>query len=658
MKDRIIKVGKMHVICCIILSVLINMAVEALSRKSVFKLFEYIFDSPYVFLYNCIIILLTLLPVLFLRRRMFFYTCISLIWIGFGITNSILLIFRTTPFTAVDFLLIEAAIRVLNNYFSLIGIIFIGLLIVAAVLLCVYLFRKAPKFTEKIPYFKYLGIMAITVLVFVVATNFGISTGRIAVNFGNIGEAFLKYGFPYCFSNSIFNTGIDRPDDYSDEMVVEILYNIKENNPGVGSVKEDTPNIIFLQLESFFDVKYMKDITVSENPIPNFQRLKSEFSSGFVRVPSVGAGTANTEFEMITGMNLDFFGPGEYPYKTILQDTTCESYPFILKNLGYTTHAIHNNDGTFYERNEVFPNLGFDTFTSIEYMYVDDVTPGGWAKDYYLTGCIMDCLKSTEGSDYVYTISVQGHGKYPDTINPEEYDVLAYDEEGNIEPGFSYFVQQIHEMDEFIEGLLQELNGFDEKTIVVMYGDHLPSLNITNDRLINGDIYQTEYIIWSNYSLDNVNKNLEAYQLGSYVMDMLDIDTGIISLYHRFFTDSDDYLYDLQMLQYDMLYGENEVYGGTTPYMRTTLQMGIKPIVIKEVVFDREEELLYIKGNNFTKYSVVMLDGDDMATEYIDSQNLVCKYSKDDFEYIRIAQIGEDKEILSLSAEYNYVEEE
>ena len=92
MKERIIKVGKMHIFCCIVLSILINMAIEALSRKSVFKLFEYMFDSPYVFFYNCIIILLTLLPVLFLRRRMFFYTCISLIWIGFGITNSILLI--------------------------------------------------------------------------------------------------------------------------------------------------------------------------------------------------------------------------------------------------------------------------------------------------------------------------------------------------------------------------------------------------------------------------------------------------------------------------------------------------------------------------------------------------------------------------------------
>ncbi len=658
MKERIIKVGKMHVFCCMVLSILINMAIEALSRKSVFKLFEYIFDSPYVFFYNCIIILLTLLPVLFLRRRMFFYTCISLVWIAFGITNSILLIFRTTPFTAVDFLLIESAIRVLNNYFSLFGIISLGALIVVAILLCIYLFRKAPKFTERIPRLKYLGVFSVTIVIFIMATNFGTRTNRIAVNFGNIGEAFMKYGFPYCFSNSIFNTGIDRPDDYSDEMVVEILYNINENNQGTNVPQKDTPNIIFLQLESFFDTKYMKDIIVSENPIPNFQNLKDTYSSGFVRVPSVGAGTANTEFEMITGMNLDFFGPGEYPYKTILQDTTCESYPYVLKTLGYTAHAIHNNDGTFYERNEVFSNLGFDTFTSIEYMHVEEVTSGGWAKDYYLTEHIIDCLESTETPDYVYTISVQGHGKYPETINTEEYDILAYNQDGEINPGFTYFVQQTHEMDKFVGELIDTLENFNEKTIVVMYGDHLPSLEITNDRLINGDIYQTEYIIWTNFELENVNKNLEAYQLGSHVMDMLDIDTGIISLYHRFFSGEDNYLDNLQVLQYDMLYGENEVYDGITPYLPTKLQMGIWPVTIEDIVFSEEEELLYVKGSNFTKYSIVMLDEEDTETEYIDSQNLICKCAQYDFEKIQIAQIGEDKEILSLSDEYNYEKEE
>lgn len=106
-----------------------------------------------------------------------------------------------------------------------------------------------------------------------------------------------------------------------------------------------------------------------------------EYSSGYYKVPSVGAGTANTEFETITGMSLHYFGPGEYPYKSILKETTCESVPYVLKNLGYSTHAVHNNEANFYGRRSVFPNLGFDTFTSEEYMADENLqNPLGWVK--------------------------------------------------------------------------------------------------------------------------------------------------------------------------------------------------------------------------------------------------------------------------------------
>ena len=85
------------------------------------------------------------------------------------------------------------------------------------------------------------------------------------------------------------------------------------------------PNIIFLQLESFFDPETVEYLNLSEDPIPTFRQLMKDYSSGWYRVPVVGAGTANTEFETITGMSLRYFGPGEYPYKSILQEETCES---------------------------------------------------------------------------------------------------------------------------------------------------------------------------------------------------------------------------------------------------------------------------------------------------------------------------------------------
>ena len=80
-------------------------------------------------------------------------------------------------------------------------------------------------------------------------------------------------------------------------------------------------------------------------------------------------------------MSLHYFGPGEYPYKSILKETTCESAPYVLKNLGYTAHAVHNNEANFYGRRSIFPNLGFDTFTSAEYMKDENQkNPLGWTK--------------------------------------------------------------------------------------------------------------------------------------------------------------------------------------------------------------------------------------------------------------------------------------
>ena len=94
--------------------------------------------------------------------------------------------------------------------------------------------------------------------------------------------------------------------------------------------------------------------------------------------------------------------PGEYPYKEILRTTTCESTPYDLKQLGYSSHAIHNHRGAFYGRNKVFSNMGFDTFTSLEYMNNVMKTPKNWAKDALLTEQIVDALDSTEAVSYTH----------------------------------------------------------------------------------------------------------------------------------------------------------------------------------------------------------------------------------------------------------------
>ena len=86
-----------------------------------------------------------------------------------------------------------------------------------------------------------------------------------------------------------------------------------------GRSDEELPNVMFVQLESFFDPTEVEWLRFSEDPIPNLRKLFNEYSSGYFKVPSVGAGTANTEYEVLTGMSMRFFGPGRVSVQDICQ---------------------------------------------------------------------------------------------------------------------------------------------------------------------------------------------------------------------------------------------------------------------------------------------------------------------------------------------------
>ena len=98
----------------------------------------------------------------------------------------------------------------------------------------------------------------------------------------------------------------------------------QQGNPADQDESQQVPNVIMVQLEAFIDPNRLEGFTYSENPVPVFIERKENYTSGYLSVPAIGAGTANTEFEVLTGMSLDYCGPGEYPYKTIRQQSTCE----------------------------------------------------------------------------------------------------------------------------------------------------------------------------------------------------------------------------------------------------------------------------------------------------------------------------------------------
>ena len=386
------------------------------------------------------------------------------------------------------------------------------------------------------------------------------------------------------------------------------------------------------------------------------------YSSGYMTVPVVGAGTANTEFEAITGMNLRYFGPGEYPYKTILKETTCESVAYNLKEIGYAAHAIHNNKATFYSRADVFKNLGFDTYTSKEYMDVSNTTENGWLKDEVLIEHILDCLDSTARKDFIYTISVQGHGEYP-TEQVLEDPVIevsgAETEEKNNQ--WEYYVNQLHEMDQFIKELTERLEEYDEPTVLVMYGDHLPTLGLTVEDVSNRYLFDTSYVIVDNIGLEKEDDTLCSYQIAAEVLDRVDIHVGTMMQYHQARRKTKWYLPDMELLQYDLLYGERYAYDmdGETPYETLDMQMGIRQPEIRNVV--ALEEMTYVFGQNFTTATKVYVDGEYQSTKYMNDHVLQLKktvLTEDALIAVKQLAPGKARRALSEGNTYSFHYEE
>ena len=641
------------VLMCIALAVALNTAMEMLSRRSVWEGVQFLALHPVHFLCNILVVLLTLLLALLVKRRVFMLSLVSTIWLGLAIANFILLGYRTTPLAAIDFYILKPVFSILKIYLTPVQTILIVLAFAAVITGIVFIFIKAPK--HQALYRGALVSIAMTSLATFGLIHFSIQADATSTSFANLANAYRNYGFAYCFATSLLDTGISKPKDYSAEAMVSLAEDIEreseeevsssdqQGSPADPAQSQQAPNVIMVQLESFIDPNRLEGFTYSENPVPVFTELKENYTSGYLSVPAIGAGTANTEFEVLTGMSLDYFGPGEYPYKTILQQSTCESIAYNLKELGFGTHVIHNNTGTFYDRHLVFPNLGFDSFTSLEYMNHVDKNPLGWAKDTILTTEIIKSLLSTDQRDFVYAISVQPHGKYPSSPLRDEHPITVSSDvisEQDLVP-FSYYVNQLYEEDAFLRSLIESLETYGEPTVLILYGDHLPSISAAEEYMAQGDLLQTEYVIWDNIGLEKQDRDLEAYQLSASILKKLGIRNGFLNSYHQSFEENPRYQEYLEMLEYDMLYGKQAVYGGTSGYEPTDMQMGVVPITLSQCYL--LGDTFYVLGDCFTPYSRICINGDPVNTEFI-SVNAIkgTDLSLKDGDQITVSQIGED----------------
>lgn len=657
---RIAFLNKYSLLFHALLSCGIVFVVEILSRRDFLSACSFVGGHSGAFLFNAFIVFASLSLVYLFRRRAFFRIIISGFWIILGIINGCILSNRVTPFGFTDLKCINDLFAMNNtNYFTAeeATIVVIGLGLFA--LFCAVLFIKGPRYQGRIH--KIVVLASIVSVMFIglpVTTSAAQNANVVASYFSNIAQGYENYGFIYGFSSSVVDRGMSKPDDYTEEHVAEITDKVDSTKQETTATKDDAPNIICVLLESFCDPDEIKFLHYNDDPIPTFHKLEENYSTGYLTVPVVGAGTANSEFEVLTGMSIQYFGTGEYPYKTILKKTDCESTAADLASIGYGTHAVHNNGGNFYSRVNAFSMMGFDTFTSKELMNIQTYTPNGsWATDDILVDETIKTLDSTPNQpDFTYTITVGTHGDYPKEQvieNPKYTANGAFDEETKNQ--WTYYINQLNEVDTFMADLIDKVSKRDENTVIVFFGDHLPTMGLQDSDMRSGDIYKTKYVTWNNMGLEKQDADLYAYQLMASITNSVGIHEGTILNYHQTQMNSSDYLDGLENLQYDILYGDRYCYNGEDKYPATDIVMGIDPVTVDSATNSIGDSEVIIRGSNFTKWSKVFVNGSKVNTIFSGPNCLII--SKDaisDGDTLQVNQMGSNNTVFRSSNTLTY----
>ena len=637
--------------------------VELISRRNFLSACSFVGKHTGAYFYNAFIVFASLSLVYLFRRRAFFRVIISGFWILLGIINGCILSNRVTPFGFTDLKCLSDLFAMNNtNYFTAeeATVVVIGLCLF--LLMCAALFIKGPRFQGKIhKVVVFASVVSVLFIGLPVTTSAAQNANVVASYFSNIAQGYENYGFIYGFSSSVVDRGMSKPDDYDEEHIASIEAEVNQGKKETTVTKKDAPNIICVLLESFCDPDEINFLDYNKDPIPTFHKLEKKYTSGYLTVPVVGAGTANTEFEVLSGMSMQYFGTGEYPYKTILKKTACESTASDLASIGYGTHAVHNNGGNFYSRVNAFSMMGFDTFTSKELMNIQSYTPNGsWATDDILVNETIKTLDATPNQpDFTYTITVGTHGDYPKepVIANPPYTVSGISDE-ETRNQWIYYVNQLNEVDTFMSSLIKQLSRRDEDTIVVFFGDHLPTMGLEDSDMKSNDIYKTKYVTWNNMGLEKKDADLYAYQLMASITDSVGIHEGTILSYHQTQAGKADtaaYLDGLNNLQYDILYGDRYCYNGEDLYPATDIVMGIDDVKLNSVTNSYGGSNVYLYGSNFTKWSRVFVNGKKIDTSFMNSGCIyISKDSIKDGDTVKICQLGSNSTVFRESNELTY----
>lgn len=308
-------------------------------------------------------------------------------------------------------------------------------------------------------------------------------------------EYYNQHGLVNSFLYNFRYLSMEEPEGYSKAKIKEILQDMEQRGVFEQKTTEQTPNIIFIMSESFWDASALPSITFEEELLPNLNYLRENFISGEVLSPKFGGGTSNVEFEALTGFTNDTLPDGCIPYQQYIKENFF-SFANFLKNKGYDTLAIHSDEERNWNRYKAYPNMGFDDFISSEDMDNPEMIRGR-ISDMAVTEEIIkqyeNQKKISTAPWFNFTVTVQNHTGYHED-NFEENEKMKFESNmplsKEVQGQLSDFATGIHYSDQALGKLIDYFSQEEEPTILLFFGDHRTNLGYGEYQVF----YETNYL--------------------------------------------------------------------------------------------------------------------------------------------------------------------
>ncbi|WP_426453253.1 LTA synthase family protein [Paenibacillus sp. S-38] len=293
------------------------------------------------------------------------------------------------------------------------------------------------------------------------------------------------------------------------------------------------PNIIIVLSEAFWDPTQLPGLQFSRDPIPFFHSLQQRFPHGTMLSPMFGGGTANVELEVLTGLSYRFFPPDSIVYEQFIKQPT-PSLATILSAQGYKTTSITPFHQWFFTSTDVYRYFGFSRYIPLEYFDPDEFV-GPYMGDAAVARRIIEESGRSPGSDFIFANTMENHYHYfPGKFKRNTIDVKGKGVSAETIGLTETLAQGMSGADRMLQGLVTHYSKVKEPTIIVFFGDHLPSLEKYNAYIDTGYIsgeddpdflekmHNVPLVIWNNYLPRGQADELHISPsfLGPYILEM------------------------------------------------------------------------------------------------------------------------------------------